>query len=277
MRASLFVALLAACASTPRVPTAPVARDIVLADADANGILWDDTLYAADAWKGRLLRWDGADGFAVVAEMPPAEEPALGQPARLGDGGFVVPRFGHGRSGAVLLVPREGNPGEVPGLDPKRKRIGATVAPDGRILVAWFSRSQAGEDLGGIAHVSPEGGETDIVTGLGKPIGVLARGDTLYFTDQSRNEVRRCPLAACAAPELVATVPAPDLLAGGADGTLYVTSKDGSVTRVASDGATAKVASGLGRVRGVAVDDAGRRLFVAVRDGDRSFIRVVPL
>jgi sugar lactone lactonase YvrE len=269
--------MMAACASTPRAPTAPAARDLVLADADANGILWDDTLYAADAWKGRLLRWDGADGFTVVAEMPPAEEPALGQPARLPDGGFVVPRFGHGRSGTVLLVPPGGAPGEVAGLDPKRKRIGATVAPDGRILVAWFSRDEKGQDQGGIAQVSAQGGETDLLTGLGKPIGVLARGDTLYFTDQSRNEVRRCPLASCAAPALVATVPAPDLLAGGADGTLYVTSKDGSVTRVAPDGATAKVATGLGRVRGVAVDDAGRRLFVAVRDGDRSFVRVLPL
>jgi hypothetical protein len=47
-----------------------------------------------------------------------------------------------------------------------------------------------------------------------------------------------------------------------------------------SNGTIAEVSQNLrnlGRVRGVTVDDAGRRLFIASRTGERAFIRIVPL
>lgn len=269
-----FVALTAlGCASAPatRAPAAPQ-PDIVF-DGEPNGLLWDGAaLYIADNAGDRLLRWEPAGGVAVVATLPPQKQPGLGQPARLPDGSFVVPRFGHGEEGGLVVV-SGGAARAREGLDRARKRIGVAVGPDGAVYEAYHVGHG---DAAGIAVVGDDGSERDVIAGLGKPVGVQVHDGWLYFSDQKAGDVRRCKLPECASPERVGEVAGVDLIAVDRGGVVYAGTKDGAVVKLAG-GAATPLASGLGRVRGIALDEGGQRLFVALRQGERSFIRVLAL
>ena len=74
-----------------------------------------------------------------------------------------------------------------------------------------------------------------------------------------------------------ASVAGADLLASDGAATLYVGTKDGDVYRIVAGGGSERWATGLGRVRGIAVDSAGGRVFLATKQDGRSAIRVLPL
>jgi hypothetical protein len=265
--------LAAACASSPPRAAAPAAQPDIAVDGDPNGLVWDGgALFFADGANDRLLRWDASGGVSVVATLPPQEKPGLGQPARLPDGSFAVPRFGHGQEGGIVMVV-DGQPRPREGLARERKRIGLAAGPDGTLYEAYHVGHG---EAAGIAAVAADGGVRDVVPGLAKPVGVQLAGDWLYWSDQKTGAVDRCRLPECASPERVGEVPGVDLFAVDSGGVVYAGTRDGAVLRVAG-GAATPIASDLGRVRGVAVDEAAGRLFVAARRGERAFIRVLPL
>ena len=255
-------------------------------EGDPNGLFWDassSSLLVADDDGNRILRWRDEGGFSLVSDLPSAGDSGagLGQLVVTADGSIVVTRFGHGTRGDIAVVPPEGAAYAVTGLDPQRRRIGLTLAPDGRLFDSWFVRVSTGDRVGAIGVVDLAGTETEVITGLTKPVGVVAVGDALYVTDQDRNEVLRAPLSDPASFTAHAEIEQPDLLCAGPDGSIFTGGLGGVVYRAAADGTVAVVQTGFSQVRGVAYDAANRRLFIAEHDGDEvtaeHAIHIVPI
>ena len=263
----------------------PVERGpaVLAIEGDANGLFWDTSsgsLLVADDDGNRIVRWRDEGGFSLVSELPAGtdEGAGLGQLVRTSDGAIVVTRFGCGTRGDVAVVPPEGAPYVVPGLDPMRRRIGLTLAPDGRLFDSWFVRVASGDRVGAVGALSLDGTETEAITGLQKPVGVLAMGDSLYVTDQDLGEVLRAPLTDLSSFVVHAEIDQPDLLAAGPGGSLFTGGLGGVVYQVGADGAVAIVGTGFSAVRGVAYDAQNRRLFVAEHDADEEHaIHILPI
>ena len=112
--------------------------------------------------------------------------------------GWLVTRFGFSLAGAVLQASSDGNTvAAIAGLDVKRRRIGLTVAPDGTVFDGWFTVVGTGPPMmGTVSRVALDGsGETDLVTGIGKPVGLLALGSQLYISDEANGVILQTPLA----------------------------------------------------------------------------------
>ncbi|HEY1537601.1 MAG TPA: hypothetical protein VGF76_26455, partial [Polyangiaceae bacterium] len=207
--------VLSACAGSnapsepaPSAPTAAqVARvlaggrtpSVLPVTGDPNGLWWDDpsqTLYIADDDGNRILSWNADRGAAVVRQLPSVTQKGdgVGQLVRMANGSLLVTCFGQGEAGGVALVPRNGEPSLIPALDVKRRRIGLTLTDDGRVFDTWFLKSDSGERAGAVAELSLNGIETDKISGLKKPVGVLAIGDMLFVSDQDLGEVLRAQL-----------------------------------------------------------------------------------
>ncbi|AKT39652.1 hypothetical protein [Chondromyces crocatus] len=256
--------------ANPDDPTPEVPRRFAL-DGDPNGLFWDaanETLYIADDNNNRILAWTEEEGVTLAAELPPAppDGPGLGQVVKLADGTFVVPRFGFGTSGAVVFVRPDGTSGEVPNLDPKRRRLGLTVAADGTLYDSFFV-SLNGVKNGSVARLDLSGTETEVITGLQKPVGVLAVDDHFIVSDQDRDLIVRAPMNAPTSLEVMAQLPGPDLLCEGPDGSIFSGGKQGSVRQIWGSGRFTEIAGDFQEVRGVAYDAARRRLFIADHDG----------
>lgn len=253
-------------------------------DGDPNGLWWaDGVLHIADDDNNRVLQWTDADGLALVGELPEAsaDGAGLGQLVAQADGTLVVTRFGYGTSGDVVTLAPDGTGSVVPNLDVERRRIGLTLAEDGALYDGWFVSGDAGR-VGAVSRLDLSGTETDVITDLGKPVGVLASGDSLYVSDQDAGEVLIAPLADPSDLSVLATLDSPDLLCAGPDGSLYTGGGEGEVRQIGADGAVSSVASGYQEVRGVAYDADNRRLFVVDHDADDSdgvtnFLQLVPV
>lgn len=266
--------------------------------AKPNGLYWDSAesrLYLTDDDTNAIKVWDGKQGFSVAATLtpPPASGPTLGQLTRDAGGSFYVTRFGFGQHGNVVVVPASGAAYELAGLDPQRRRIGLARTPDGKLLVGWFRGGRSGGDTGTISELSVQGNqgsERELVTGLGKPAGLAVVGDQLFVTDQntaqllvySLSAVRAQPATAQGARVVASFLTSDqlDLMTAAADGTLYFGGNGGSLYQVNPNGEVRTLATGWGRVRGVALDERHRRLFVidaAAQTGDASRIRIVPI
>ena len=248
---------------------------ILAIDGDPNGLWWDDstqTLYVADDNGNRILRWTDASGFALVKDLPAASPSGagLGQVVRTGDGTLVVTRFGYGTTGDVVSVPASGDAQIVPSLDPQRRRIGLTLAADGRLFDSWFVRLSTGARVGSVGQLSLTGTEPEVITGLQKPVGVLAVGSDLFVSDQDLGQILRAPLSNPASYTVLATVAQPDLLAAGPDGSIFTGSAGGSLYRISASGVAAVFETGFQQVRGVAYDPTNHRVFVADHDADET-------
>ena len=248
---------------------------ILAIDGDPNGLWWDDstqTLYVADDNGNRILRWTDASGFALVKDLPAASPSGagLGQVVRTGDGTLVVTRFGYGTTGDVVSVPASGDAQIVPSLDPQRRRIGLTLAADGRLFDSWFVRLSTGARVGSVGQLSLTGTEPEAITGLQKPVGVLAVGSDLFVSDQDLGQILRAPLSNPASYTVFATVAQPDLLAAGPDGSIFTGSAGGSLYRISASGVAAVFETGFQQVRGVAYDPTNHRVFVADHDADET-------
>lgn len=244
-------------------------------DGDANGLWWDAPnrrLLLADDNGNRILQWTDAEGFSTLSDLAagPPDGAGLGQLVLGTDGTIVVTRFGGGSAGDIAYVLPDGTKGIVPNLDPERRRIGLTLAPDGKIFDSFFVRVGENERVGSVGEVGLEGSEPEVITGLGKPVGVLAVGTDLYVSDQDFGQILKFPRADTTQQTVVADVAGCDLLALGPDGDLFSGTTSGEVVRVKPSGDVAVVATGFISVHGVAYDEANRRLFIAEHDEDET-------
>lgn len=252
----------------------------VAVDGDPNGLWWDDatqTLFIADDDNDRILKYTDKEGITKVADLPAASPngAGLGQLARTADGSFLVTRFGYGTAGDVVMVREDGTSSLVPGLDPTRRRIGIVVAPDGTIFDSYFTKGGSG-NLGAVAKLTVDGSETDVVTGLGKPVGLAIVGSTLYVSDQAVGQLFATPVASPGNPTVFAQLPSADIVCPGPNGTIFSGGSDGNVRQISTDGTTTVFAGGFQAARGVAYDATNKRLFVADH-GSSSAIQIRPV
>ena len=245
-------------------------------DGDPNGLYWDatsSTLYIADDGNNRILTYTDAAGLVQFANLPaaPASGPGLGQLIPLPDGSLLVTRFGYGTTGDVVQVMPNSSGGAtsaiIPNLDPTKRRIGLARADDGTIFDTYFTKNGTGY-VGAVASLTLAGVETDVVTGLQKPVGVLVIGPTFYMDDQDTNELYTTPLTfdGGASPGTLtefAQLPDADLLCVGPSGTIFSGGADGNVRQIDSSGNVTVFATGFTAARGVAYDAANGRLFIA--------------
>lgn len=279
----LLVAL-SACrpSASPVAPTAPPSapsRQSLAIDGDPNGLWWSDgQLLVADDDHNRILVWSGSGPFTTLAELPAGSgHVGLGGLVRLPDGTIVVARLGD--VGDVVMI----RPGEAPtviaGLDPRRRRIGLAASPDSRLFATWYVRHGDARE-GGIAELNLAGGERDLVGGLQKPVGLAVVDGALVASDQFGKRVVRVTLGdPPALVDLATGIDGPDLITTLADGTVLTGDASGYVLAIDRRGLVRQLAGGFRRIRGIAVDESGGRLFVADHggDGDAPRIELVPL
>jgi sugar lactone lactonase YvrE len=272
-----LVALTISCSSCSSSPppmddggtdaaTVPTNTTIDL-DGDANGLYWDaatSTLFIADDGNNRILTYTDAAGVTKLVDLPPASAsgPGLGQLIPLDDGSLLVTRFGYGTAGDVVQVMPDTTTKIITGLDPTRRRIGLARADDGSIFDTYFVKNGTAY-VGSVAKLSLAGTETDVVTSLQKPVGVLVTGGTLFFDDQSTNTLYSTPAASPGASTQFALLPDADLLCVGPNGTMFSGGADGNVRQIDASGAVTVFATGFAGARGVAYDAANHRLFIA--------------
>jgi len=275
---SLALLFLAACEDADSDPSDEVVErgpTLLPIEGDANGLWWNDAeqaLYIADDNGNRILRWTDEASFSLVSDLPAAapEGAGLGQLVTLADGTIVVTRFGYGTVGDVVFVPPGGVPAIVPGLDPERRRIGLTVTDDEALYDSWFVRLSTGDRVGAVGSLALAGTEPEVITGLQKPVGVLAIGTDLYVSDQDLGQILKAPLATPSTYTVLAAVPGPDLIAEGPLGSIFTGSTGGVLYQISSLGVASVFWSGFQQVRGVAYDPTHGRLFVADHDPDEA-------
>lgn len=289
--ASSFVALSACGGGGSDVDRGPTTLPVA---AKLNGLYWDKSeskLYLTDDAANNIRVWDGGKSFPAYAALPaaPASGATLGQLTRTSDGTFYVTRFGFGTDGAVVAVPRSGNAFNLSGTDPQRRRIGITTAPDGALLDGWFIKGGSGA-VSQLSLNGQQASERELVTGLGKPVGLAAVGDTLYVSDQNSGNVLsytlskvRAQPASLADGKVVATfttLDGIDLMTAASDGTLFFGGSGGKLFQVSPKGETSVLVSGWPKIIGVAYDEFHRRLFAAVAAPDANgsaSVRIVPV
>jgi hypothetical protein len=260
---------------------------ILSLDGDANGLWWDEDgqiLYIADDNNNRILKWTDQDGFGLVANLPSAssQRSGLGQLVKMQDGTIVVTRFGAGEIGDVAYVTPTGEAKIVNHLNVERRRIGLCVSENGTLYDSWYVRLSSGARVGAVGELSLSGTEPEIVSGLSKPVGVLAFNDHLYISDQVLGQILKAPIDHPDQYEVFATIDRPDLMAKGPNGSILMGSTNGNVLRVESNGQSSIFQSGFQQVRGIAYDPRARRLFIAEHDPDESDgiehrIHIVPM
>ncbi len=250
-------------------------KDIALT-IDPNALLWDDaeqTLYLADDAKNQLVKWTDQDGFAVVADLPPAGSmsgPGYGQMVRLADKSFVIPRFGFGTNGDVVVVHPNLMSDIVPNLDATRRRIGLGMDASGKLYIGGFVKVGMGQK--GFVSVLDivAGTETDIaIMGLQKVVGVVVDSTSLYVSDQTTLQVLKSDLAT---PDQAtkfnkAGVGPVDLLSIGPNGSIFSGGTLGQIYQISSAGTLTVFYGGLRQVRGTAYDAKGKRLFAVDHNG----------
>ena len=266
MRAVLIAAAIVAagCGRSRSSEPAPV---VIAMPGNASGAWWDATttsLYVTQ--DGAIVRWSN-DQFSPVVDIPGAK--GLGAIVKLTDGRLVVTAFGFGNEGGIYIV-ANGTVTRVPGLDSKRRRTGLALAPDGDLYVSYFLEDHGAKGTGGIARVDLATGETDVVTsGLVKPVGLAATRLALFATDQEASSLLSYARVDPASSRTVVThdLAQPDLMTMLPNGDLAIASKTGVVYVVTPAGSPREIAHGLGPLRGVAYDPAGKRLFVVEHGG----------
>ena len=239
------------------------------------GLWWDSAtqaLYIANDGGQQIIRWrEDLDSFVVEARLPEiaASAGSLGQVVKAKDNSLLVTRFGFSQAGAVLQVKSDGTIGSIGGLDVKRRRIGLTVAADGTVFDGWYLVVAPSKTpmMGTVSKLALDGtGETDLVTGIGKPVGLLALGDQLYISDQLNGLVLKTPLASPGTTTTFATVAGADELAAGPGGVIFAASNTGTVWSIASNGTPTSLHDGYKALRGIAYDGDHKRLFVSEPD-----------
>lgn len=242
-----------------------------------SGLWWDsasNSLYIANDGGSQIIRWrEDLNAFVVATNLPqiaPASG-GLGQLIKAKDGSWLVTRFGFGMAGAILHVDKNNETTNVPGLASNRRRVGLTQASDGTLYTGWFTVvGTAPPSMGTVSKVALDGsGETDLVNGIGKPVGVLAVGDQLYISDQLNGVILKVPQATSTdggTTTTFATIPGADELAAGPNGSIFAVSSTGNIWSIDSSGTPTNLHSGYKPLHGVAYDPDHQRLIVAEPD-----------
>jgi hypothetical protein len=237
------------------------------------GLYWDSTaqaLYIAnDAGQQIIKLNEPGETLTVFARLPtiPPAQGSLGEIIKNKDGSFLVTRWGFGQAGAVISVSADGQTAAaIPGLDDVKARIGLAIAPDGTLFDTRMTYNKTGPVTNGAVATltidsSGAGTETEVVTGLGKPVGLLVVGTNLLISDQKNGVIVQTPVATPGTVTNFATVPGADEMCAGPSGTIFAASNTGTIYQLAADGTATMLKSGYHALRGIAYDSDHKRLF----------------
>ncbi|HEU0029548.1 MAG TPA: hypothetical protein VFQ53_02860 [Kofleriaceae bacterium] len=264
---------------------APVTPAIELR-ANAGTLAWDgSSLLVADDYSGAILRVDGTQQRRI-ATLPAGGVIAttrFGGIAATPYGTLFVSRIGHGQSGAVFRVERDGHTEALDKLPPRFWRGGLAYDVRSHSLYATqYMRSRSGAFDGSIVEIDLVTGEPLVIDdGFLHPLGLVRLDRSLVVTDARQRAVFRVDVLATglARRVLIASdLDQPEAVCACGEDSVLVTTYDaatgrGSVRRIWLDGDSYLVARGAWEPRGIATD--GDHAFVSVRRGGR--VLVLPL
>ncbi|SDR31842.1 hypothetical protein SAMN05443245_4571 [Paraburkholderia fungorum] len=288
-----LIAALTGCAGNKpanapqRVPVSATANGIAVRVADGAVFITDDQASS-------VLASSDAHAFAHFASVPTVsgQPTGLSQLSFTDDGLLMIARFGFGTASAVFGIAGADQITAFTGPDPLRRRLGLISIGSNRLLSTWFIKNGSNPPQGALSLITYDPAthaavERDLLTGLGKPVGIATSGDTVYISDQANNNIVSANLSTLlSAPQPVtlrtvfAQIDGPDLMADGPDGALYTKCNATGLCRVARDGTVSVLANDLQNARGVAVDALRGRLYVidrASHSGNTSTLRIFPL
>jgi sugar lactone lactonase YvrE len=289
------LAILGACsttASTPASTTWPAKVDV---NALPNGIALrpsDDTIFMTDDRTSSVLSSTGGP-FTPYASIPVAagQGKSLSQ-VSVSDAGHVwVERFGFGTASAIFEISSNGTAAALSGPDGTRRRLGLLSIGTGQLLSTWFIKNGSSAPQGALSLVTYDEAthsavERDLLTGLGKPVGVVVSGGDVFVSDQANNVIVKANLAALLSATTPATgavfvhIQSPDLMAVDANGRLYTACNKTGVCEITPDGTITVLANDFQEPRGVAVDVTHHQLFAVDRAASAtgtSYLRTIPL
>lgn len=288
-----LIASLAGCggddvAAVPqRIAVSAAPNGIAVRAADGAVFITDDQT------NGVLSSLDGHT-FSHYATVPAVAGQAnsLSQLSFADAGTLMIERFGFGTASAVFSITGADTIAPLSGPNPARRRLGLISIGSNRLLSTWFIKNGSAPPQGGLSLITYDPNahtavERDLLTALGKPVGVAVSGDTVYVSDQANNNIVKSSLSALLAGSqavapgaTLAQINSPDLMAVDASGTLYTKCNTSGLCRIAPDGTTSLLANDFQDARGVAVD-APRHLLYAVdragSTGGTSYVRTFPL
>jgi DNA-binding beta-propeller fold protein YncE len=289
--AALAITQMAACASNE----AAAAPQRVAVEARPNGIAVrpdDGAVFLTDDTTGSILMSPDGHAFAHYAAILSggAQGNSLSQLTFVDARTLLAERFGFGTAGAIFQIDGKDAACALTGPDPARRRLGLAAIGNGRALLTWFVKNGNQPAQGGLSLVTydPASGiatERELLTGLGKPVGVVVSGKTVFVSDQANNTIVSAPLDALIAASqpstssMVASVSGPDLLAADGNGTLYMKCNKTAFCKITPDGTVSQIADGLQDARGAAIDETRHRLYLVDRAaaGGTSYVRILPL
>ena len=288
-----LVAALAGCGGDELT----VAPQRIAVDASPNGIAVrasDGAVFITDDQTSSVLSSPDAHAFAHYASVPTVagQSNSLSQLSFTDNGTLMIERFGFGTASAVFSITGMDTIAALTGPDPARRRLGLISIGSNRLLSTWFIKSGSNPAQGGLSLITYDlnahtAVERDLLTGLGKPVGVAVSGDTVYVSDQANNDIVKASLSALLGASQAVTpsmtfvrINSPDLMAVDPRGTLYTKCNATGLCRIAQDGTISVVANDFQDARGVAVDTPRGRLYAIdrpVSSGGTSYVRIFPL
>jgi hypothetical protein len=269
----------------------------IAVSASPNGIAVrpaDGAVFITDDQTNGVLSSPDGRTFSHYASVPvvAGQSNSLSQLSFADAGALMIERFGFGTASAVFSITGADTIAALSGPDPARRRLGLISIGSNRLLSTWFIKLGSNPPQGGLSLITYDPNahtavERDLLTGLGKPVGVAVSGDAVYVSDQANNDIVKSSLSAllggsqAVAPGAqFAQVNSPDLMAVDASGTLYTKCNTTGLCRIAPDGTLSLLANDFQDARGVAVD-APRHLLYAVdragSTGGTSYVRIFPL
>jgi DNA-binding beta-propeller fold protein YncE len=261
-------------------PEATVQPQKTAVEASPNGIAVrpsDGAVFITDDRTNGLLASTGG-AFTPYASIPleAGQGKSLSQLTFARSGALLAERFGFGTASAIFEITGNGIASALVGPNPVRRRLGLVELAPGQLLSNWFVKNGSNPPQGGLSLVTYDAGthtatERDLLTGLGKPVGVAVSGGSVFVSDQANNNIVKARLsdllssAGTVTPTVVAQINSPDLMAVDAEGRLYTKCNKNGLCKIAPDGTISVLANDFQDARGVAIDATHHVLYAVDR------------
>ena len=261
-------------------PEATVQPQKTAVDASPNGIAVrpsDGAVFITDDRTNGVLASTGG-AFTPYASIPleAGQGKSLSQLTFALSGALLVERFGFGTASAIFEITGNGIASALVGPNPARRRLGLVELAPGQLLSTWFVKNGSNPPQGGLSLVTYDAGthtatERDLLTGLGKPVGVAVSGGSVFVSDQANNNIVKARLsdllssAGTVTPTVVAQINSPDLMAVDAEGRLYTKCNKNGLCKIAPDGTISVLANDFQDARGVAINATHHVLYAVDR------------
>jgi hypothetical protein len=271
-----LAAALVGC-STPEVTVQPQRAAV---NALPNGIAvqpGDGAVFITDDRTSSVLSSTGG-AFTPYATIPveTGQGKSLSQLSFARSGTLFVERFGFGTASAIFEITGSGTASPLAGPNPARRRLGLVELAPGQLLSTWFIKNGSSPPQGALSLVTYDAAthtatERDLLTGLGKPVGVAVSGSNVFVSDQANNTIVKASLsdllgsAQPVTPTVVARIDSPDLMAADAEGRLYTKCNKNGLCEIAPDGTVSVLANDFQDARGVAIDAKHHVLYAVDR------------